>query len=227
MTQVLLVRHGQASWGAEDYDVLSDLGGQQSRVLGAALATRGVRPDLVVRGAMRRHRQTAEAAVEGAGWDAEVVEDVGWNEFDHRQMLELHPAGVEQGEDLTRAQFQRWFEEATLRWTGGAHADEYDESFSDFGARVDAALRRTVERLGDGRTAVVFTSGGPVSWVAAALLDGPSASSGQAAAVWTQLNPVTVNASVTKVVVGRRGTTLVSFNDHSHLEAEPGLVTYR
>jgi hypothetical protein len=42
------------------------------------------------------------------------------------------------------------------------------------------------------------------------------------------LAPVVVNASVTKVVVGRRGTSLVSFNDHSHLEAaEPGLVTYR
>jgi hypothetical protein len=37
-----------------------------------------------------------------------------------------------------------------------------------------------------------------------------------------------VNASVTKVLVGRRGTTLVSFNDHAHLDGgEDGLLTYR
>ena len=221
MSVVLLVRHGQASWGAEDYDVLSPLGEQQSRVLGAALAARGVRPDLVVRGAMRRHRQTAEATIGGAGWDADVVEDAGWDEFDHRQMLELHPPTVGEGEDLTRAQFQQWFEEATRRWTEAEHADDYDESFVAFGDRVDAALRRIVDRVEAKQTAVVFTSGGPVSWVASSLLDG-------GAGVWSQLNPVTVNASMTKVVVGRRGATLVSFNDHSHLEAaETDLLTYR
>ena len=46
--------------------------------------------------------------------------------------------------------------------------------------------------------------------------------------MWARLNPVTVNSSVTKVVVGRRGATLVSFNDHSHLEGMDGrLLTYR
>ena len=221
MSALLLVRHGQASWGATDYDVLSPTGEEQSRVLGAALTARGVTPDLVVRGAMRRHRQTAEAAAEGGGWTTGITEDEGWNEFDHHQMLELHPPGPDQGEEMTRARFQRWFEEATLRWTGGEYAHEYDESFADFGSRVEAALRRTLDRLEPKQTAVVFTSGGPVSWVAASLLEG-------GAHLWTQLNPVTVNASVTKVVVGRRGSTLVSFNDHSHLEApDGGLVTYR
>ena len=221
MSVVLLVRHGQASWGAADYDVLSSLGEEQSRVLGAALAGRGVRPDLVVRGSMRRHRQTADEVVSGAGWSGDVVEDTGWDEFDHQEMLALHPSGVGEGEELTRKQFQRWFEEATRRWTGGEFADEYDESFVDFCARVDAALRRTVERLESKQTAVVLTSGGPISWVAASLL-------GAGADVWSQLNPVTVNSSVTKVVVGGRGSTLVSFNDHSHLEgADSALVSYR
>jgi broad specificity phosphatase PhoE len=221
MSVVLLVRHGQASWGAADYDRLSELGEQQARVLGAALAARGVRPDVVVRGAMRRHGQTMEAAVAGAGWTAEVVEDAGWNEFDHQQMLELHPARPGEGEDLTRAEFQQWFTDATRRWTDGRHAEEYDESFDAFGRRVDAALRRTVDRLGPRQTALVVTSGGPVSWAAASLLRA-------GADVWTGLNPVVVNASVTKVVVGRRGATLVSFNDHSHLEAaDADLVSYR
>jgi len=221
LSVLLLVRHGQASWGAADYDRLSALGEEQSGVLGAALAARGVRPDLVVRGGMLRHRQTAVAAAVAGGWTGEVVEDAGWDEFDHEQMLDLHPSGVGEGEELTRAAFQEWFEKATRRWTEGRFADEYDESFDDFCSRVDAALRRTVDRLGSGQTAVVVTSGGPISWVATALL-------GAGAEVWSRLNPVTVNASVTKVVVGRRGSTLVSFNDHSHLDGGNGrLLTYR
>lgn len=221
MSQILLVRHGQASWGSEDYDVLSGLGEKQSRALGEALAARGIRPDVVLRGSMRRHRQTAELAMAGGGWTGEVVEDAGWDEFDHEQMLALHPHAYDEDEALTRAQFQTWFEEATSRWTAGAHDEEYDESFSAFGTRVDAAMRRTVDRLERNRTAVVFTSGGPVAWVAASLLTG-------GAPVWSQLNPVTVNSSVTKVVVGRRGRTLVSFNEHTHLEAAgSGFITYR
>ena len=86
---------------------------------------------------------------------------------------------------------------------------------------MEVALRRTVERLEPSRTAVVITSGGPISWVAASLL-------GAGADVWTRLNPVTVNSSVTKVVVGRRGATLVSFNDHTHLEGpDSALLSYR
>jgi len=220
LSVLLLVRHGQASWGSDDYDQLSALGEEQSGILGASLAARGVRPDVVVRGAMKRHRQTASAVLAGGGWRTEVDEDHGWDEFDHRQMLDLHPSDAGDSEELTGAEFQRWFEAATRRWTEGEHADEYDESFADFGARVDAALRRTVERLEAKQTAVVLTSGGPISWVAASLL-------GTGAEVWSRLNPVTVNASVTKVVVGRRGSTLVSFNDHTHLETGPGLISYR
>jgi broad specificity phosphatase PhoE len=221
MSQVLLVRHGQASWGSDDYDVLSALGEKQSLVLGEALAARGVTADVVVRGSLRRHRQTAEHALAGAGWRPELVEDPGWDEFDHVQMLSMHPSSFGEGEEMTRAQFQRWFEEATLRWISGEYDEEYDESFTAFGRRVDAALRRLVERLERNQTAVVFTSGGPISWVTTSLLGG-------GAEVWTQLNPVTVNSSVTKVVVGRRGQTLVSFNEHTHLEsAGDGFITYR
>jgi broad specificity phosphatase PhoE len=221
MSQILLVRHGQASWGSDDYDVLSSMGEKQCHALGEALAARGIRPDHLIHGSLRRHRQSTEHAVAGAGWDGEVVEDAGWDEFDHVQMLSMHPASYDQEEEMTRAQFQQWFEEATLRWTGGAYDEEYDESFTAFGRRVDAALRRTLERLGRNQTAVVFTSGGPISWVAASLLGG-------GADIWTQLNPVTVNSSVTKIVVGRRGQTLVSFNEHTHLEtAGDGFITYR
>lgn len=222
MSQILLVRHGQASWGSDDYDVLSELGERQARALGESLAARGIHPDLVVRGSMRRHRQTTEHALAGAGWEpGEVVEDADWDEFDHEQVFAMHPAAYGEGEELTRAQFQEWFDGALLRWAGGEYDHDYDESFTAFADRVESALRRTADRLGRNETAVVFTSGGTISRVVVSLL-------GSTPHTWAQLNPVTVNASVTKVVVGRRGMTLISFNDHSHLEqAGYGFITYR
>ena len=217
MSRILLVRHGQASWGAEDYDRLSDLGFDQARVLGAALAAQGIVPDVLVSGAMTRHQQTALAVCEGAGWELPVATDEGWNEFDHLQVLTRHPAP--EGVDIMadpRA-FQTWFEAATLRWTGGQH-DDYDEPFAHFSDRVSAALDRTVDTLDPKGTAVVFTSGGPLSWAAATRLDGDEH-------LWLRLNQVTVNAGVTSFVVGSRGATLIAFNEHTHLS--PDQQTYR
>ncbi len=221
MSRILLVRHGQASWGAADYDQLSALGHEQSLVLGAALAARGIIPDVLVCGAMRRHHQTAAAVREGAGWDLPVTGDEGWNEFDHVQILARHPAPA--GVDVTGDPrvFQSWFTDATVRWTGGEH-DDYDESYRHFSGRVDAALERTVDGLESKGTAVVLTSGGPIAWAAANRLAG---SPDHAPDLWRRLNQVIVNASVTTFVVGARGTTLLAFNEHSHLS--PDQQTYR
>ncbi len=218
MSVVLLVRHGQASWGAADYDQLSEHGYAQGRRVGEALAARGVVPARLCAGSMRRHDQTAVAAAQGAGWDLPIEVDEGWNEFDHLQMLAVHEPPGTPGAEMSKQEFQAWFEEASLRWVSGRHDEDYEEPFSDFTGRVEAALARLGQSLDSGETAVVFTSGGPISWAVTRLLGG-------GADIWTRLNPVTVNASVTKIVVGRRGTTLVSFNDHGHLE--PDDVTYR
>ena len=56
--------------------------------------------------------------------------------------------------------FQRAFEQATGRWTGGEHDDEYDESWPAFVTRVAGALERCCAR--DGVT-VVVSSGGPIA----------------------------------------------------------------
>jgi broad specificity phosphatase PhoE len=226
--QLLLVRHGQASWDAEDYDVLSEKGWEQSRLLGRALAARGIRPDLVVTGGMRRHRETAQACLDelAAALDlpAPVGTEVdpGWDEFDHVSMLGKLAAPFE-GREPTKAEFQAWFESAIERWTQGEYDDEYDEPFGEFTGRVDEALRRTTDAAGAG-TAIVFSSGGPISWAAASLLSDDDEA---AARLWHRLNPVCVNSGVTRLVTGRRGTTLVSFNGHAHLDGVPGALTYR
>ncbi len=218
MGQVLLVRHGQASWDGEDYDVLSEAGHRQGELLGAALAARGIRPDVVVSGGMRRHRETVENVADGAGLGSATVEvDPGWDEYDHVSMLAQVPTTFS-GEKPSPAEFQVWMEQATDRWIRGEHAEDYHEPFGAFTGRVDAALHRAVG--GAHGTTLVVTSGGPISWVTASLLGG-------GAALWSRLNVVCVNTGLTKLVTGRRGVTMVSFNEHTHLEREPGLLTYR
>jgi broad specificity phosphatase PhoE len=224
MGQVLLVRHGQASWDGEDYDVLSERGHEQGRLLGKALAARGIRPGLVVSGGMRRHRETVENVVAAAGLGSVSVEvDPGWDEYDHVSMLAQVPTSFV-GEKPTAAEFQAWMEQATDRWIRGENAEDAGpdsvrvEPFAEFTDRVEAALRRTVG--GAGGTTLVLSSGGPISWVTAVLLGG-------GAALWSRLNVVCVNTGVTKLVTGRRGVTLVSFNEHTHLEGEPEMLTYR
>jgi broad specificity phosphatase PhoE len=217
--QLLLVRHGQASWDGDDYDVLSARGHRQGELLGNALAGRGLRPDLVVTGGMRRHRETADNVVVGGGLDRVPVEvDTGWDEYDHVSMLAQVPAAFA-GDRPTAAEFQSWMERATDRWVGGDNPEDYHEPFAAFTGRVDGALQRAAERA-SGATVLVVTSGGPISWVTTALLGGDPA-------LWSRLNVVCVNTGVTKVVTGRRGATLVSFNEHTHLEGEPELLTYR
>jgi broad specificity phosphatase PhoE len=215
MGVVLLVRHGQASFGADDYDVLSETGVEQSRLLGRALAAQGLAPTAVVHGAMLRQRDTALAMAEGGGWSVVPDLDEGWNEFDHVGLV----ARSASGQDLSdRRAFQRVFEEATARWSGGAHDEEYDEPWPAFLRRTRAAFDRASVREG---LTIAVTSGGPIAVLCASLVDPHDAS----ARLWTSFNTVTVNASVTRILQGSTGRRLLSFNEHSHLPRQ--LVTYR
>lgn len=227
MGQILLVRHGQASFGSDDYDVLSQTGWAQGRLLGAWLAERGTTPTALVRGDMRRHRETLAAMVEGAGWvGVDDETDPGWDEFDHLGVVASYPDLPEgDGVDLwaDRRAFQAVFERATARWISGDH-DGYPETYADFVARVRAALLRAGEAAGPGGTVVVVSSGGPIAAACAALVDPDGDDAGQAR-LWQRFNTVTVNSSVTRVVVGSTGPRLLTFNEHSHLTADH--LTYR
>jgi len=214
---LLLVRHGQASFGTADYDVLSETGWEQGRLLGDWLRARGVTPTAVVRGGMRRHRETAEAA----GWSDAVV-DLGWDEFDHLSVVAAHPEAP--GADVDRREFQRVFELATARWTGGRHDGEYAEPWSAFRARAAASFDAACRLAGPGETAVAVTSGGTIAAVCAALVD-PEADPAAYARLWSRFNTVLVNSSVTRVVVGSTGPRLLTFNEHPHLEGDA--LTYR
>jgi broad specificity phosphatase PhoE len=217
---LLLVRHGQASFGTDDYDVLSETGWEQGRLLGAWLREREVTPDAVVRGGLRRHRETAEAM--GLG---HATVDAGWDEFDHLPIVAAYPDRPEG--DLDRREFQRVFELATARWTGGEHDDEYAayaESWPGFRARVARSFDLARGQAGPGRTVVALTSGGVIAAICAALVD-PEADDATFARLWSRFNTVTVNSSVTRVVVGATGARMLTFNEHPHVDG--AALTYR
>ncbi|MFL6089645.1 MAG: histidine phosphatase family protein [Aeromicrobium sp.] len=231
MSVLLLVRHGQASFGKRNYDALSELGHEQARILGAAFAARGTVPTRIVCGGLRRHAETVDGILDGLGDIAspELVVDDGWDEFNFEHVMQVHKpmykSRVLMLADYARtppaerrARFQALFEEATQRWTGGEADDDYQESFPAFSQRVDEALRRTADQA-EG-TVVVVSSGGPIGLVASHLLAGD-------ASLWVQLNRVAVNTAVTKLVTGRSGITLSTYNEHGHLEHDRRLLTYR
>jgi len=215
MGVILLVRHGQASFGSADYDVLSAAGERQARCLGDALAARGIRPASVVSGSLRRQRDTAAVLAKQAGWALEASVDAGWDEFELSGLVAAEPAGQEPRD---RGAFQDALEEGMRRWAGTDGSPVAGESFADFAARAESALRTAAAGQPRGATTLVVTSGGVIGWLAASLL-------GAGVEQWIRLNRVCVNTGVTTLVTGRRGTSLIAFNDHSHLS--PAEITYR
>ncbi len=224
MPSVLLIRHGQASFGATDYDVLSELGERQAAAVHAETVRRGVVDARLVAGGLRRQRDTA------LPWAERVEEleiDARWNEYDSADVLGAHspaaaslerPVGAD-GEALGTREFQGLLDEALLAWIAAGADSTASEPWPAFQGRCGAALTTLIEGLGGGETALVFTSGGVISALAGRLLGLPDSA-------MVAFNHVVVNAAITKVVRGRRGVSLVSFNEHGHLEPDH-LVTYR
>src|SRR5512135_3510966 len=153
MGQIFLVRHAQASFAGDDYDRLSPLGIEQSRLLGAWFARCGQRFTHAASGSLRRQRQSVEACLAALPVaqrpPGPAAIDAGFDEYDSGDVIVRHRpdlvdrAAVQRfiatSEDPRRA-FQEVFAVAMQRWASGAHDVEYRESWRDFRARCVAAL---------------------------------------------------------------------------------------
>lgn len=229
MATIYLVRHGQASFGKDNYDQLSPRGWEQGRLLGQWLADK-VKPGVVVGGHLQRHRETVEAIATGYG---PLLPDMwgmdGLNEFDHMEVIEhLRPEWADRqvmARDLASVPkpakaFQQLFEKAVARWVSGEYDPEYAETWLSFRQRVLATLDEVIE-LGDGADVLVSTSGGPIAVIISELLELSDRKT-------LELNNVIANASVSRLLYSGSRRSLSVFNNYSHLEAEdPALVTFR
>ncbi|WP_256081050.1 histidine phosphatase family protein [Massilia sp. YIM B04103] len=229
MSAIYLVRHGQASFGAQDYDKLSPLGIEQSRHLGATLASCGLKDPLFVSGSMRRHHETLEECLLAWRVNAEPEVDEGWNEFDHLHLIRAaapeyaDPAALRSAlsaQSNPKAAFQHLFEKAMVRWASGEHDVDYVETWDQFHQRVDQSLSQLFQKLPHDRDAVVVTSGGPIASIIQSLLQVPVSKS-------IALNWTLVNTGYTRVLTGKNGPRLCSLNVHVHLYGNPNLISYR
>jgi broad specificity phosphatase PhoE len=227
MPALLLVRHAQASFGADDYDALSARGRRQAAELVPELRRRGVALARVVSGSLKRQLDTAEPVA--AEWGMSATVDSRWDEYDADDILARYsdsPARTHRtpgvpAPEVTPKQFQDILESALTAWIAAGDSALTRESYPRFSARCAAALQDAAAGLPSGGAALVCTSGGVLGAVCAALLQAPSSTV-------LAINRVSANAGISKVVIGQRGATLVSFNEHSHLETDGrSLVTYR
>jgi broad specificity phosphatase PhoE len=225
MPSILLIRHAQGSFGSDDYDVLSDRGRAQTEALVAGLDRRGIRASRVVSGGLRRQRDTAAPCAAAAGSELEI--DARWDEYDDRDILTHFadvPAGLERrpgDAPLDSREFQQILNRALTQWITAGEAAPCQETWPQFVGRVSDALASLADGLGKGEVGLVVSSGGAIAALSASLLGLPPEA-------LVAFNHVSINTGVTKLVVGRGGTTVVSVNEHAHLEeTDPALLTYR
>lgn len=231
MTELVLVRHGQASFGGARYDVLSPMGLRQSAVLGAHWQHLGFKADAFYSGAMARQKDTAKQALSDAGIVSAIVENPAFNEYDFEGILRgyLPIAAYEHPQlKLTAAgvfkdprQFQAMFEIIIGYWLAGRAPDATPiEPWLAFSGRVRDGLREAASA--DRQRTVVFTSGGVI---AVALREALQLSDAMA----FRMNWRIANASVHRFKRGKSGLSLIGFNNITHLELanDPALITFR
>lgn len=213
MGTLYLVRHGQASFGADDYDQLSARGREQAVRLGEHWRERGMVFDAVITGTLRRHTQTLEGIAEGLQATPEVLQMPGLNEYDsHALIAAIHPQPLPRPDtpELYRHHF-RLLCDALAQWMAGVISPQGMPSWNEFSAGVRAALDH-VRQHHVGHNVLLVSSGGPISTAVGQVL-------GTAPEVTIALNMRIRNSAVTEFSISPKRLMLQTFNTLPHLHA--------
>jgi broad specificity phosphatase PhoE len=221
-----LVRHGQASFGADDYDQLSALGHKQALRLGEYFRLKGVTFSTAISGTLKRQTQTlagicegmgVEFAVQGspAGLVASGGEHLLWpglNEYDSQAVISaVHPHKLEKPDtpELYRHHF-RLLKGGLAQWMAGAVCPVGMPSYNEFAAGVAAALAHVRSKC-EGNVLLV-SSGGPIATAVGQVL-------GTSAETTIELNLRIRNCSVTEFAFTPKRHMLLTYNTLPHLDA--------
>jgi broad specificity phosphatase PhoE len=235
-----LVRHGQASFGAANYDVLSPTGIAQAEALGRSWSAARTQVDAIYSGPMQRQRDTARLASAASALAGQVVPDPividGWAEYPAFELyarflpriIAEQPAlrglhGSQTDGPIDPTLLDRAFTHVIAAWTDGTIDTGGIETFAQFVARIDAAVADVLARHpGRGQRVIVVTSGGPIGVVAKLAL-------GLTPPTTVEMWRLVRNASVTDVLWRRRDQrselSLLGWNHVDHLTAD--LHTFR
>jgi broad specificity phosphatase PhoE len=175
MRHTLLVRHGQASARARDYDVLSPLGIQQAQRLGRHLATAKAPLDAVFAGPRKRQRDSAQHLVASAREHhlplPDPVELPGADEIPLDAILMLYLPRVIDRDPAARAIAERNWDHpgreihrvlvaAMQAWAAGEVSSPSLLTFDGFVRGIDETLAHI---RAQSAAALLVTSAGPVA----------------------------------------------------------------
>lgn len=234
MSELILVRHGQASFGKDNYDQLSDQGRQQVAHLAAHWEALGDRFDAIYSGTLQRQQETAGILLPTIA-DQESHIHPGLNEYNADAMLDIYwrdhaandgMAGEREAVKKDRKTFQQVLEKTCERWIQDkldqTDADTSFESWRTYRYRVMSALEEIMHTHTSGSRVVVSTSGGVIAVALQRALALPDA---QVIAC----NWMIHNSSVTRLVYSGDRVSMGAFNNLTHLETPElrSLITFR
>ena len=211
MGTLYLVRHGQASFGAEDYDNLSPLGQQQSVRLGEYFRHKGLTFDAVLTGTLRRQLQTYAGIREGGAFDLEALAWPGLNEFDsHALIATVYPHRLEKPDtpELYRHHF-RLLRDGLTQWMNGVVSPKGMPSYREFQQGVTSALEH-IRKNCEGNVLLV-SSGGPIATAIGHVL-------GTTPETTIELNLRIRNSAITEFAFNPKRHTLMTYNTLPHLD---------
>ena len=211
MGTLYLVRHGQASFGADDYDNLSTLGRQQSVRLGEYWCAKGMTFDAVLVGTLKRHAQTLDGVLEGLGTSATPVQWPGLNEYDSAAVIAtIHPEPLQKPDtpELYRHHF-RLLRDALTQWMNGVTSPKGMPSYVEFQKGVTSALDHV--RTQYAGNVLMVSSGGPISTAVGHVL-------GTTPETTIELNLRIRNASITEFSFTPKRHMLVTYNTLPHFD---------
>lgn len=212
MGMLYLVRHGQASFGADDYDQLSALGHRQAVRLGRYWAERGQRFDAVITGSLKRHAQTWAGIAEGAGLALQPLVWPGLNEYDSEAVIRtVHPQPLERPDTPERYRHHfRLLRDGLTHWMAGTVSPRGMPSYDDFAKGVTGALDH-VRQHHVGQNVLVVSSGGPISTAVGHVL-------GLSPEATIELNLRIRNSAVSELQFNPKRHSLLTYNTLPHLD---------
>jgi broad specificity phosphatase PhoE len=211
MGNLYLVRHGQASFGAVDYDNLSSLGVQQSVRLGEYFAQKGIQFDAVLTGSLRRHAQTWAGIVKGAALEHDPLVWPGLNEYDSEAVIQaIHPQPLQKPDtpEVYRHHF-RLLRDGLRQWMNGVVSPKGMPTYTEFVHGVSSALDHVRQNCSG--NVLMVSSGGPISTAVGHLL-------GTTPETTIELNLRIRNSSVTEFDFNPKRHALVTYNTLPHLD---------
>lgn len=232
MSTIYLVRHGQASFGTDNYNQLSDTGREQVRQLGHYFAGLGERIDRIYSGSLRRQTETAEIIAEAFSVaPPPIALEPAFDEYDSDLILHTFAKSLtpEQLADAgwpelrtDRRKFQFFLERAARAWVEAQIEAEEMTPWRGFHGRISAAIVDIMRREGRSKTLLISTSGGVIGTIVADVM-------GLSNHVGIELNWAVHNASITRLIYSADKVSLSMFNGLPHLDRAElrHLITYR